>query len=501
MTLRQLLAPAIKLARYGFPMYTTLYNQITFNADRLAKFPASAAIYLDATNTSLPCVPIGVTFQNKDLARLMERIAHDPTDFYRGKIARQIVAAQAAAKNPDTGKYGVMQMEDISGYRAVYREPLNGTYLDKRIVGFPMPSSGFTTIMNALNLIEGYELGSTNAPLSATSIQHLVDAQNLGFADRGLYAGDADFVDVPSAGMTDKAYARSRRRSLFTEMDCVASPAAAGVPPGAPSTFAPSPGEKEHGTTHFSVVDDERNAMAWTTTIEANFGSAVVVPGTGMLLNNELTDFESLGVDPLSGRPYANGPEGGKRLRRTALGEDNGTIGGKRPRSSMSPTLIFNVTPAAVQIDVDALGAYNNPSRRGRVAPEPIPQAAAEEVLYAALGSPGGSSIIGAVFNVIVNLVEYGLHPAAATDLPRVLGKNGPVLAEGEVAANLRTVGALEARGCEMGTAASTTSTYGTVQTVVVGADGMLYGVADNKRHLEATAKGLGRTELDVELL
>jgi gamma-glutamyltranspeptidase/glutathione hydrolase len=469
-------------------MYQTLYTQIVNNAERLAKFPASASIYLNASDLTLPIVAIGSTFRNKDLAGLMAQIAQDPMDFYNGKLAHKIVAAQAAAVNPDTQKYGLMQMDDLRGYRAVYREAVNATYLDKQIVGFPMPSSGFTTIMSAMNLIEGIELSSFGA-LSPSAIHRMVDAQNIGFADRALYAGDADFVDVPVQGLIDKAYARARRSALFSDMDSVSVPAPPGVPPGAPMVFASSPEEMEHGTTHFSVIDEDRNAVAFTTTIEANFGSAVVVPGTGMLLNNELTDFESLGQDPVSGRPYANGPEGGKKPRRTALGEDRNTLGGKRPRSSMSPTLIFNVTAVAVEVDVNALGHYNNPVRHSGEVITPTARAQTVE-LYAALGSPGGSSIIGAVFNVVMNLVEFDLSPADATDLPRVLGKNGPVLAEEAVSSDLRTVNRLKARGFEMGTAASTTATYGTVQTAIVGADGLLYGVADNDRHLEATAKG-----------
>jgi len=208
--------------------------------------------------------------------------------------------------------------------------------------------------------LEAFDLESSGQ-LTVESLHRMIDAQNIGFSDRNKFMGDADFVDVPIQELLDKNYIRQRRDSLTKPFSAIGTP----IPPGNPAPgkgkYAVTSEDFEVGTTHWVIVDKQGNGVSFTSTIEENMGSALVVPGRGFLLNNELTDFETFESDG-DGTPYANAPEGGKKLRRTALGNDANTYGGKRPRSSMTPTIIFNNT---------------------------------NQEMYLLTGSPGGSSIPG----------------------------------------------------------------------------------------------------------
>ena len=227
---------------------------------------------------------------------------------------------------------------------------------------------------------------------TAQGLQTLADAQNIAFADRNKYMGDADFVNLPlppfvpaEGGLFSKEYASERWAEYGGRTQ---QEVAWGTPPDWNATLGAGMLEDDQGTTHFVVVDKDKNVVSWTTTIEANMGSSVVVPGRGFPLNNELTDFDSTAEDS-EGNPNANAPAGGKRPRRTALGADATSVGGKRPRSSMSPTIVLK---------------DNEP--------------------FMALGCPGGSTIIGAVSNALLARVMHQLPLQTAVDLPRNIARN-----------------------------------------------------------------------------
>jgi len=210
-----------------------------------------------------------------------------------------------------------------------------------------------------LSYLEAFDL-EPSKQLTVENLHRMIDAQNMAFADRNKFIGDADFADVPVEGLLDPKYIRHRRDNFTKPFSAIDTP----IPPGNPTpnpNYAVTFEDLEVGTTHWSIVDEKGNGIAFTSTIEGIMGSNLVVPGRGFLLNNELTDFESYESDE-NGLPYANAPEGGKKLRRTAVGSDANTYGGKRPRSSMTPTIIFNNT---------------------------------NDEMYLLTGSPGGSSIPG----------------------------------------------------------------------------------------------------------
>lgn len=438
LSLAEAMAPAINLARNGYTIDQTFADTIAFNAERIALFPATAELYLDEEGNPLP---MGSVIVNEDLANTLELIAEEGIDvFYEGEIADDIVAAvQTSPVNP-----GVMELEDLAGYRAVQRTPVTTNYRGYDVYGMNMPTSGGTTLMLMLNLLEGFDMGSMQHG-GLDYLSAMINVQNIAFADRNQYMADADFVDVNVAGLIDPGYARERRALIDGLMDAVVTP----VAPGEPPVIEPEAEEgmafginwedtESTSTTHFSIVDSERNMVSITSTIELLFGSSVLVPGRGFLLNNELTDFSSRPVDA-DGNPIANAPTGERAERRTALGEDAETIGGKRPRSSMNPTLVL---------------------RNG----EP----------FLALGSPGGSRIIGYVFNVLVNVIDYDMELQAAVNAPRVVARNGTATIDNpwfELNA-----GGLEARGF-----AVSEGNTGSVQAILV-RDGMLFGAADPRR-------------------
>lgn len=436
-SLEEALKPAIDLARRGFIVDAPFADAIASNAERIALFESSSTLYLDENGEPLQA---GDTFVNPDLADTLELIAEEGIEvFYEGEIAEDIVGAvQNAEFNP-----GVMELSDLAGYRAVRREPVSTTYRGYEVYGMNMPTSGGATLMLMLNILEGVDLPSMEWG-SLSHIHRIADAQNLAFADRNAYMGDADFVDVPVTGLLDKGYARERR-GLMQLFNAIPTPIDPGTPPeieegdGAARWHDDTEGIS---TTHFSIADGDGNLVSVTTTIERFFGSALMVPGRGFLLNNELTDFESSGVDA-DGNIIPNGPEGGKNLRRTALGEDAETEGGKRPRSSMSPTLVL---------------------RDGQP--------------FMAVGSPGGSRIIGYTLNPILNVIDFGMDLQEAVNASRAVARNGRVDLEPGLYADAALVAGLEAKGFQVGDL----GWGGSVQAVMVGEDGLLYGAADPRR-------------------
>jgi gamma-glutamyltranspeptidase/glutathione hydrolase len=367
--LRRLLKPAVRLARDGFVVDETLATQTEENAERFADFPATARIYLPGGEP----IQAGDTLKNPSLARTMAFIGRKGVvrGFYRGKVAQQIVDAVRTPKVRSGAtrvvRPGLMTTADLKAYRAKRRPPTVTAYRGYKVVGMGPPSSGGTTIGEALNILES--LGPATAD-PATVLHRMLEASRLAYADRGRYLGDPDFVDVPTACLISQPFADTRA-ALIT-------PAAAMSPVepgdcGGPAPAGRSTSQEGPNTTHLTVADDRGNVVSYTFTIEQTGGSGMVVPRRGFLLNNELTDFDF--TPGLANSPAAR----------------------KRPRSSMSPTIVL----------------------RGK---RPV----------LALGSPGGSSIITTVLQILVNRFEREMSLPDAIADPRVSERNAPA-SEAEV--------------------------------------------------------------------
>jgi len=451
LSLAEAVAPAVRLAREGFPASDLFAANVKSHWDRISQFPESARLFGRGDGEPLEA---GDLFRNPDLADTLERIgAEGAADFYSGEIARDIVAAvRESLLRP-----GVMTLEDLAAYRAVERRPVESDYRGYRIVGMPPPSSGGISLGLMLNLLEATGFHELERH-SADSLHRFIDAQNLAFADRNRYLADADFAEVPGEALLDKDYARRRAESLGLEQaaEVPAEHGEAGAPywhESASARRSGGPGqladgglagfrEESESTTHFSVVDKDRNLVAVTSTIEQHFGCGIVVPGRGFLLNNQLTDLDAEPAD--AEPPSVNAPEAGRRPRRSAVdAAEDEPAGGKRPRSSMTPTLVF---------------------REG----EP----------YLVLGSPGGSRIIGITLNVLVGVLDHGLDPQAAVNGPRVVARNGSAELERALHDDDDLREELEGRG--FGTVRA--SSFGSVQAILVGDDGRLHGAADPRR-------------------
>ncbi|MEX0742658.1 MAG: gamma-glutamyltransferase family protein, partial [Phycisphaeraceae bacterium] len=434
-TLSEALQPAIRLARNGFIIPEPFARSLETHTDRLRNYPESIKLFSRPDGTPLQ---EGDLFRNPALAETLELIAREGiAAFYEGEIAEDIVRT---VRN-DSLRPGLLAREDLANYLPVEREPVFVNYRGYDVYGMNMPSSGGPTLGLILNLLEGS--GFADVPRAgADSIHLMADAQNLAFADRNRYMGDSDFVRVPLDGLLDKAYAEERRKLLYTDR-ALPLPAEHGKPEGASDAHAGILNVREGiSTTHFSIVDRHRNVASITSTIEQHFGSALIVPGRGFLLNNELTDFDAEAFDE-DGNLVPNAPEGGWKPRRSALGDAAKTTGGKRPRSSMSPTLVM---------------------RDG----EP----------RLALGSPGGSRIIGITLNVLVNVIDHKMDVQTAINAPRVLARNGPLELEAPLYRNRALRTELERRGFDVRNAQA----FGSVQAIQIGEDGWLHGAADPRR-------------------
>ena len=350
-SLAQSIRPAERLARRGFAVPTSLSEAMAANADRLKLFPAAARQFLRRGQP----YPAGSTLRQPDLADTLGTIRRrGPDAFYRGSIARKVDAEMDRTRaKPIAGDSALLTAGDIRRYRAKWRQPLVGSFRGRKLVSMPPPTSGGIAVLEMLNILEQYD-NRASGQSSADTLHRIIEAQKLAFADRNEYVADPDFVRQPTGTLTSKQYA-ARRAALI-------DPAKANEPgPGLGPRLAASGAENPLGTTtHLSVIDAWGNSVALTCTIEQEFGSAVVAPGTGFLLNNEMTDF---------GKP----------------GSANEARAFKRPRSSMAPIIA---------------------SEAGR----PI----------AVTGAAGGSRIImGSLFTVF-NRIEYGLPLNQAVDAERV---------------------------------------------------------------------------------
>ena len=373
MRLSEVIQPAIELAENGFPVNFVLAGDAT--SARTGYYAETAAVFRPGG------VPVqqGQILKQPDLAKTLRLIAREGPDvLYRGEIGAAIVAAQRATANG--GKPGLMTMQDLADYDVVIREPIVAEYRGYRVAAMSPPSSGGLTMIQALKMIERYPLGDASAGFGfgrAQTLHVMAEAMRLAFADRSVWMGDEDFVPVPKRGLLDRDYVRMRG-DMIRLTSIIPGTAPFGDPwvfdsaqrPGHTQLAAAEPLSYPGGhTTHFSVVDQWGNIVSYTTTIEQGWGTGIMVPGYGFMLNNELTDFNfGFNMHPRFGGPGANDVEGGKR-----------------PRSSMTPTILF----------------------RGR---EPV----------AAFGSPGGATIISSVYNVLINLVDHGMTLKDAIEAPRI---------------------------------------------------------------------------------
>jgi gamma-glutamyltranspeptidase / glutathione hydrolase len=362
----ELFQPAIALARDGFAISPRLAAEIS--GTRSASFtPEARAYFFDSDGRPLPS---GYRLKNPALAATLEAIARDgPRAFYEGDIARDI----AEAVQHDPRKSGSLTTDDLARYRAVEREPVCLPYRRHRVCSMGPSSSGGVTAGQVLALIEPFDLG--HAPLEPRPAHLIVEAERLAFADRALYLADPDFVPIPVAGLLDPHYIAERRALIdpVRPLDHVT----AGIPPNTKQgAFGLGRSLDPSGTSHISVVDDEGNAFSMTTSIEQAFGARTMV--RGFLLNNQLTDFSFVSKDE-DGRPVANRVEGGKR-----------------PRSAMSPAIVFG------------------------------PEGGVRFVL----GSPGGPAIILYNIKTIIGLIDWGLDPAQASALVNFGSLENAVLLE-----------------------------------------------------------------------
>ncbi len=375
------IAPAIELASKGYPVPYAMAASLK-GTRSLAQYPDSKRIFLKDGAFYEP----GDTFVQADLARTLGRIAKNgPDEFYEGETGRRI--AEAMAQNG-----GLITLADLRDYKAIERTPLTGTYRNYTIITSPPSSSGGTVLLEMLGILDGTGYEKSGAG-SASAIHWEAEAMRRAYADRNEYLGDPDFVKVPTAGLLDPAYLARLRSSI----DPVRATPSAHVRPGRPAAH------ESVQTTHYSVVDDEGNAVAVTYTLNGigiygGYGNGITVPGLGFLLNNEMDDFAA--------KP------GAANMFGLVQGEANAIQPGKRPLSSMVPTIVLR-----------------------------------DGALFMTLGAPGGSRIPNAVMQVFLNVVDFGMGAQDAIDFPRVHHQWLPDTLSIEKRNSPDTVALLEERG------------------------------------------------------
>ena len=350
MPLSKVLEPAIKLADKGFIVSDVLAQTLKEEKSTLGKWSASKAIFFKNGEP----LKSGDLLVQKDLAKSLRLIAKQGAKaFYQGEIATKIAKEMQS-------QGGTMTLEDLKAYKVVERQPIIGDYRGYKVVTMPPPSSGGVHLIEILNMLEHYPIKEDGVN-SAKNIHHMAESMKLAYADRSEYLGDPDFVKIPVTGLTSKAYANELAKTIDDNKARLSS----NIKPGKPQPY------ESDQTTHFSVMDKAGNAVAVTYTLNLNFGSGIVVEGTGILLNNEMDDFS---VKP--GVPNAFGLVGG-----TA----NAIEAKKRPLSSMTPTIVMK---------------NNKP--------------------WLVTGSPGGARIITTVLQSVVNTIDHEMNPAEAIITPRV---------------------------------------------------------------------------------
>jgi gamma-glutamyltranspeptidase/glutathione hydrolase len=409
----RLFKPAISLARRGFPVSRRLHLLLTYYP-KLARDDAARELYFALDGR--PKLP-GRTVANPVFARTLEAIARDGAKvLYEGEIAGEIVAATRRGPGPP----GVMTRADLRGYRALAREPVCGAYRGYKICGMGPPSSGGITVLQILGLVERFDLRGPG-PWSPRAWHLIGQASALAFADRNRYLADSDFVRVPVKGLLERGYL-ARRSATITGL-AVKGRALPGVPPGARAErFGDGVTPELPSTSHLSIVDSDGNAVAMTSSIEHAFGSRRMV--RGFLLNNELTDFSF-------------------RARRGKRLVANRIEGGKRPRSSMAPTMVFG----------------------------------ADGKLVLVIGSPGGSRIIGYVAQRVIAVLDWRMDVQSAIAMGHALSRNNGMELERRTRA-ARMARALRQRGHRVRIGSMNSGLHG----IQILPDGTLIGGADPRR-------------------
>lgn len=374
--LQTLLAPSIALATNGFTVDETFASQIQQNQTRFSAFSSTQALYLPEGKPP----EAGQQFTNPDLAKTYRILAEQGVNaFYRGEIgdaiARTIQTPPVIATPPFRVLPGTLTTTDLDRYEVRIRSAIESTYRNYRFFGMAPPSSGGITVAQTLNLLESYNLSELERP---QALHRIIEAERLSFADRNAYIGDPEFVDIPTAGLLNKDYATQQAATIPARAPEADYLATAGDPlpyqqdPSPSMTAAAAlPHSVEEGgisTTHLTVVDAQGMIVSYTLTIESTGGSGIVVPGYGFILNNELTDFDTQ-------NPHPNVPEPGKR-----------------PRSSMAPTIAF-----------------------------------APDGSILAFGSPGGSTIITTAVNIATNVIDFDMDLSSAIAAPRFSQRNNGI--------------------------------------------------------------------------
>lgn len=396
MSREEVMNPAIDMAKEGYEVSAILNRDILDSYDTIEKYPATAAIYL---NEGLPW-QIGETVKNPDLAKTLELIRDEgETAFYKGPVAEAMIQAVN-----DAG--GRMTQEDLDQYEISIREPVVGTYRGYEIISSPPPSSGGTHIIEMLNIMENFDVASME--VNSTEYLHMLsEVYKMAFADRAKYMGDPAFLDLPITGLTSKAYAKE----LYDTIDMTKAQEY--------KEGDPWPYESDQ-TTHYSIMDKEGNMVAVTKTVNNVFASGVVAEGTGILMNNQMNDFDF------------------------GEGLANSVAGKKKPLSSMSPTLVLKDGKPVMSV-----------------------------------GCPGGVRIFGGVVQVITKYIDHGMDIQEAIDSPRIHDSFGELLIEGRI--DPEVVKELEAMGHKV-TVEDEWVSYPCIQATVMLEDGTLRGGADPRR-------------------
>ncbi|GAB2731916.1 gamma-glutamyltransferase [Melaminivora jejuensis] len=402
--LSTVVAPAAALAERGYPVSETLAKILQQEQKNMGKWPATTAIFW---KNGAP-LQRGDLLVQKDLAQSLRLIGQQGARaFYEGEIAQKIAAEMAPHA-------GALTLADLKNYRVAEREPVAGSYRGYQIVSMPPPSSGGAHLIQILNMMERWPMKEWGAG-SARSVHYMAESMKLAYADRSEYLGDPDFVRVPLKGLTSKRYAEQ----LAAGISPTQARDAKAIKPGQPQPYE---GDQ---TTHFSVVDKAGNAVGVTYTLNTNFGSGIVAKGTGILLNNEMDDFSAK-----PGVANAYGLVGG---------DANAVAPGKRPLSSMMPTLVLkDGKPVLVT------------------------------------GSPGGARIITTVLQTVVNTIDYGMNPAEAAATPRFHHQWTPDELRIEKGFSPDTLALLRQWGHKVAVKPS----MGRTQTIQI-RDGLLYGASD----------------------
>ncbi len=412
--LSDVLAPAIRLAEEGFPVSWPLYGSLSWAQKRLSKNAASAGYFYKADGS---VYQPGELLVQRDLAETFKLIAaKGAKGFYEGEVADKIVAAMELGS-------GIITHADLKNYVVKEREAVRGTFRGYEIVSMPPPSSGGVHVVQMLNILEGYDLKAMGHN-STAYIHRLTESMKYAYADRSKYLGDPDFFDVPVNALTSKAYGDEIRAKIKLDKATPSKEIA-------PAKTLPY---ESNETTHFSVADKFGNLIASTYTLNFSYGNAMSVPGAGFLLNNEMDDFSAK-----PGSPNGFGLLGG---------EANEIVAGKRPLSSMTPTLVF---------------------KDGKP--------------FIATGSPGGSTIINVTMQQVLNMTEFGMNAMAANAAPRIHHQWLPDRLAVEPGISADTLKALKAMGhiIPLKEGKMHNRILGSAQTIMI-KDGVLAGAADPRR-------------------